>query len=504
LLRHNSLFNSTADGLAEITKRVEEANEQLKAAYEADLKIYEDAVKAFEAFESAANDAGDAMNGFLSKMGVLPTFETAMGKFESEVVGNLENIEQQLKSAFDNGYLLNESYRNLQSYARSEFSELQKIAKQRDDLLNRRNLADALLKDVKNATLAAGNITNLLKNTQTETQKIDMAQVIQKTVQAGKNLKDFRVTIISDFVEPIEEAASKSQLLVSGFQAVVDRTRLFVDNLKALRQLGLDPLLFNQLVEAGVEAGGETAQALIDGGADTVNEVNSLFGELDALGQELGEQTAQVMYGEGQEFVNGIIAGLDSMLEDLEATAVLLADTFVAAFSRVLEEGIARAIAAAQAAMPSAPAEPVYRQVEEEIAKATEELEKVAEVVEKVAEKVKKATGGDTGGGAGGDTGDTKDTKVVAQSIKDFAALQSLSKNQMSALTADKKAAGTMFKTETVPFFGVRSGQSTTTINLAVSGISAKDGARAGQVIVKELNKYANASGTYNLPSGAR
>jgi hypothetical protein len=498
------LFNSTADGLAEITKRVEDANEKLKEAYEADLKIYEDAVKAFEAFEAAANDAGDAMNGFLSKMGVLPTFETAMGKFESEVVGNLENIEQQLKSAFDNGYLLNESYRNLQSYARSEFSELQKIAKQRDDLLNRRNLADALLKDVKNATLAAGNITNLLKNTQTETQKIDMAQVIQKTVQAGKNLKDFRVTIISDFVEPIEEAASKSQLLVSGFQAVVDRTRLFVDNLKALRQLGLDPLLFNQLVEAGVEAGGETAQALIDGGADTVNEVNSLFGELDALGQELGEQTAQVMYGEGQEFVNGIIAGLDSMLEDLEATAVLLADTFVAAFSRVLEEGIARAIAAAQAAMPSAPAEPVYRQVEEEIAKATEELEKVAEVVEKVAEKVKKATGGDTGGGAGGDTGDTKDTKVVAQSIKDFAALQSLSKNQMSALTADKKAAGTMFKTETVPFFGVRSGQSTTTINLAVSGISAKDGARAGQVIVKELNKYANASGTYNLPSGAR
>ena len=74
----------------------------------------------------------------------------------------------------------------------------------------------------------------------------------------------------------------------------------------------------------------------------------------------------------------------------------------------------------------------------------------------------------------------------------------------MSALTADKKAAGSMFKTQTVPFFGSRSGQSTTTINLSVSGISAKDGARAGQVIVQNLNKYANASGTYNLPSSAR
>ena len=43
-----------------------------------------------------------------------------------------------------------------------------------------------------------------------------------------------------------------------------------------------------------------------------------------------------------------------------------------------------------------------------------------------------------------------------------------------------------------------------TTINLTLSGISAKDGARAGQLVVKELNKYANASGGFNLPSSAR
>jgi hypothetical protein len=221
-----------------------------------------------------------------------------------------------------------------------------------------------------------------------------MTKVIQETVQAGKNLKDFRVTIISDFVEPIEAAANKSDLLVSGFKAVVERTRVFVDNLKALRELGLDPLLFNQLVEAGVEAGGETAQALIDGGAATVTEVNSLFGELDALGQVLGEQTAQVMYGEGQEFVNGIIAGLDSQLEALELTAITLADTFVAAFSATLAAGIAAAIAAAKAAMAAAPTAPNYGSVAEAVQEATTALEEIAEVVDKKVKKVTQSTGG--------------------------------------------------------------------------------------------------------------
>lgn len=501
------LFNKTATGLEEITKKVEEANAILKTEYEEQVRIYDLLVTKFEDFEKAANLAGESMLDFVSTIGALSTFETAMGRFESEVVGNLENIEEQLDAAFDNGQLLNESYKNLQRYARSEFSELQKIAKQRDDLLNRRSLAESLLNDVKGATVAAGNITGILQNTQTEVQKIDMAKVIQKTVQAGKNLKDFRVTIISDFVEPIEAAANKSQLLVSGFQAVVDRTRVFVDNLKALRQLGLDPLLFNQLVEAGVEAGGETAQALIDGGANTITEVNSLFGELDALGQELGEQTSQVMYGEGQEFVNGIIAGLDSQLEALELTAVTLADTFVSAFSATLAAGIAAAIAAAKAAMAQAPTAPNYGTVAEAVKDAGEALKEIAEVVDKKVTAVKKSTGGSTGGSSGSGSGGGEppnQTKTGARSIKDFAALQSLSQNQFNLRQAEKKSTSSMFKTEKVPFFGAKSGQSGTTINLTVQANNRAAGAAAGKAAVEELNKFKISSGGFFLTNLTR
>jgi hypothetical protein len=143
--------------------------------------------------------------------------------------------------------------------------------------------------------------------------------------------------------------------LFLGYRAVVERTREFVENLKALRALGLDPMLFNQLVEAGVEAGGETAKALVEGGSDTVNEINSLFKELDTLGAELGENTAQVMYGQGENFVNGIVEGLTAQAGELEISAKSIAEAFTTTFEEVLISGINAAIDAAEAAMARMP-----------------------------------------------------------------------------------------------------------------------------------------------------
>ena len=507
-----TLFNGTAAGIKEVIADVEAANKVLQDAYDLLKEAYDEAVDKFNDFEASSKAAEAAFKEFLASSETLSTFEAQMGRFESAVTADLANIESRLKDTFDNGFLLEDSYNNLRDYARDEYRALQQIAKQRDELLDRRNLADALLKDVKNATLAAGNITNILKNTQAETEKIDMVKVIQKTVQAGKNLKDFRVTIISDFVEPIQEAANKSDLLVSGFQAVVDRTRLFVDNLKALRELGLDPLLFNQLVQAGVEAGGETAQALIDGGSKTVNEVNSLFGELDALGQELGEETAQVMYGEGQEFVNGIIAGLDSMLEDLETTAIVLADTFVNAFTKVLEEGIARAIAAAKAAIPDIPALPVLEDIPAAVAGAVEDAAAAATVIaEEVEAIVTESLNPNTGGGSsvtsigGGENFFDSGLRIKPKNIKDFAAFQSLSQKQANLLQADKKMSGLQFQKGNVPFFGSSSGQGAgTTINLTVKASSQVGGAAAGRAAVKELSKFSNSSGQLFLTNLTR
>jgi hypothetical protein len=309
----------------------------------------------FRKFKEDALAARDALIEFTREIEILPSVAETLGQFERDAVENLASIEEKLAEAFDNGQLLDGSYQNLLQYARDEFQVLRQIERQRDDIIGRRNAAEALINSVQSSILSGGRLVGILGKVQTEAEGVDVVEFATRTVSAGTSLKEFRTALLYNFVEPIEKAKSRADELVSGYRAVVERTREFVENLKALRALGLDPMLFNQLVEAGVEAGGETARALVEGGSDTVNEVNSLFSELDALGQELGENTAQVMYGQGENFVNGIVEGLTAQAGELEISAKSIAEAFTTTFEQVLIDGINAAIDAAEAAMARMP-----------------------------------------------------------------------------------------------------------------------------------------------------
>ena len=309
----------------------------------------------FRQFRDDALAARDALVEFTREIEILPSIAETLGEFERSAVDNLASIEEKLKEAFDNGQLLDGSYRNLLAYARDEFQVLRQIERQRDDIMGRRNAAEALINSVQSSIQSGARLVGILDTVNTSAEGVDIVEFATRTVSAGTSLQEFRTALLYNFVEPIEKATSRADELVSGYRAVVDRTREFVENLKALRALGLDPMLFNQLVEAGVEAGGETARALVEGGSDTVTEVNSLFSELDALGQELGENTAQVMYGQGENFVNGIVEGLEAQAGELEISAKSIAEAFTTAFEEVLTQGINQAIDAAEAALARMP-----------------------------------------------------------------------------------------------------------------------------------------------------
>ena len=340
---------------AESIAEVQAMFAQTPAGFDEAMQEFEEQKRKFEEFKKAALEAKDSLVDFVRSFEILPTIERELGRFEQAAVTQLENIEERLDDAFDNGYLLEESYRNLQQYARQEFQVLAQIERQRDDLLRRRDAAERLINSVNDAVLSSGRLVNVLRNVQTETQNVDMVKVVKDTIEEASGLREFEVILTSAVIEPIEEVQSKSQQLVSGYQNIVDRTRQFVANMKALRQLGLDPQLFNELVEAGVDAGGATAEALIEGGSETVREVNSLFDELNSLGEELGEETAQVMYGQGEMFVDGIVRGLEDQASQLEEQAIALAGAFTESFEALLISGIEIAIAKAQVALGRMP-----------------------------------------------------------------------------------------------------------------------------------------------------
>jgi len=309
----------------------------------------------FRQFRDDALAARDALIEFTREIDILPSIAETLGEFERSAVDNLASIEEKLKDAFDNGQLLDGSYQNLLAYARDEFQVLRQIERQRDDIIGRRNAAEALINSVQSSIQSGARLVGILGKVNTEAKGVDVVEFANRTVSAGTSLKEFRTALLYNFVEPIAQATSRADELVAGYRAVVERTREFVENLKTLRALGLDPMLFNQLVEAGVEAGGATAQALVEGGSDTVTEINSLFKELDELGIELGENTAQVMYGQGENFVDGIVAGLEAQAGELEISAKSIAEAFTTTFEQVLIDGINAAIDAVEAAMARMP-----------------------------------------------------------------------------------------------------------------------------------------------------
>jgi hypothetical protein len=479
-------FNQTVAGLEEVKKAQEEAAKAAEEAAKVAREAYEAAQKEFEAFAQKAREAEKALLDLVGAFDVLATIEPQMGRFERAVVDQLASIEDALKSAFDNGAITREAYESLLSYSRAELAVLQQIQRQRDDLARRRDLAQALINDTQAAVRASGNIANLLSNAADAAERVDMTKVIQDTVRAGARLKEFRTTIITNFVQPIGEVKSKTRELLNAYKDVVNITRTFVDNMKRLRAMGLDETLFAQLVEAGADAGGATAQALVDGGQDAVNELNGLFGELDQLGTELGEQTAQVMYGEGEEFVNGIIDGLNSQLENLENTARSLAEAFVNTFSAILSAGIAAAIAAAQRAM---------------------EMQAPISIPPTTFTPIDMAPSTQTGGGGGGAAGGAGAARSSAPAATPATPLpntgsqraedlrfEALRPNLSAVKESSSQRAEDLRFTQQKP---------TTVINVNVKTDPTKSAAQTGTTVAKAINKAVGTGGGLKTGFGA-
>jgi hypothetical protein len=261
----------------------------------------------------------------------------AMGQFESQVTSAFDNITASAQQAFDNKLITQTALTQLSDYATKEQIVLQGIARQRDELANKISLAQALYSSTKDAVVSFGNITSLLKS-QTQTVQQTTTEIING---------------ISTTITKTVEIASQNDL-VAEYKKIIDKTKAFATNLKALKAAGLDNNLFQQIVSAGVDAGGATAEAIIAGGGSTITELNSLFSDLQTTGSQIAETTTVMMYNNGQDVVGGFIEGLKSQDAALKDSAISMANTFANTFTSMLNAAIQTSIQAAQDAVTKA------------------------------------------------------------------------------------------------------------------------------------------------------
>lgn len=479
-------FYATAAGAKELKDAADKAAKELEEYNEKVAKINE---KLAEDLKAIAEKAAEAKTGFkdlLDAFKILPTIEREIGKFEGQVTEYLDSIMQSLKAAFDNKDILEAGYKELQAYARKELEQLAIIGRQRDELAERFDLAEGLIKNYKSAFTAALSLTQLFGQLKDETETRTVTSVSRALMRLGGSMREFEVTISSTYEETIGGIQSKSQGVLEGFRQMAQKAREFADNLRKLRELGLDSQLFNQLVEAGVEAGGETAKALVEGGQGTINELNGLFKEIDTLGGALGQEVAVTLYGTGVDLANGLLEGIRSKQKELEDQAIKMAKSFNDAFRTELNLKIdVAANAAADAARQSAadaiaalgPA-PVVPKVVDEAA-----LNQINSLI----------------------AGANRYIKNVTDPLKATGAGQKL--NIYESLRADILA-GTQ-----VNLSGVRSGLSTAelaaatgkqtvvnnTYNVYTSSDSRVSGAKAGEAVVESLQKFGQLNGNFTV-----
>ena len=305
--------NNNTTGQNKVSAAAKAAAEAIKAA----TKAADDQAKAYmEAAEAAADFmlATRAMvDGFRDLFKVTPQ----LGQFEQAAVDAFSNIFDTIDSALSDGLILSGAASALREYAASERKTLQAIAKQRDVLAGKIDVARAITSGVTGLL----SITNLLETS---------SRSVTETVRSIVGGIDVAVTKTFDVVE--------SGGLVDNFQKLVDKTKAFAKNLVALKKLGLNKQLFAQLVQAGADAGGATAEAIVAGGSDTISALNGLYNELALSAGDIAANATDTLYEVGQQVVsNGFIEGLLSQDSELQRAAQTLADAFASTFTTQLQ-----------------------------------------------------------------------------------------------------------------------------------------------------------------------
>jgi hypothetical protein len=322
----------TTSNIANLTKGLGKLTAaQTKAQKAADeaaakLKAQKEALKAFKT----------ELKGLTTGLEGLTQASTNLGQFEQSVVDTFDGINKKLAEGVANKTIGTKGLSALKKTLASYNALLLKNAQERDAIIKKRGLAQALFDDVKSGLVAGGGLAGLLE-TQTQQVTTTVTKIVDGFSVATKRTVD-------------EVVGGKG--VISRLKDVVAKTKAFATQLTDLKKAGLSPDLFKQIVEAGPDVGGQLATEILAGGADSVTALNQVFAELETVSSTVAEQTAVVMYNNGVEVAGGLVNGLLSQEQALIDAAKTLADAFNAAYQANI---IALAVPEAPKVTPKTP-----------------------------------------------------------------------------------------------------------------------------------------------------
>jgi methyl-accepting chemotaxis protein len=117
--------------------------------------------------------------------------------------------------------------------------------------------------------------------------------------QTFAQIKD---SILSSFSLP--SLGNSIDSITKNIGKLLQRTRTFASNISKLAELGLNPQLLNQIIQAGPLAGGQLAAALAAGGGGAISDINASYSEFGELASGIAGTGTGALFGTQQTVNN--------------------------------------------------------------------------------------------------------------------------------------------------------------------------------------------------------
>jgi phage-related minor tail protein len=228
-----------------------------------------------------------------------------------------KQINARLDAAFDGKKLRNKTA-EVQKALKKRSDKLREHGRSWDELAAKITGAQETLDKVasyagpiKDAVVAMGNLVGLGSREVTTGAGTDAEKTVTQITAS---------TILDDLRAQAAEAAE--------FQSIM----------AGLRSSGLNQTTLDQLYQAGPEAALATAQALSQGGAAAIGEVNSLATQLSSTAVTVADQAAESMHGIGWTAAQNLVSGFIADQATLETQAANLVSQLVEAVKKATKD----------------------------------------------------------------------------------------------------------------------------------------------------------------------
>ena len=281
----NALLDTYSKQTIGIGRQVDNIEERLE-----DLYALRDR---FSQFAQAATDV-------LAGIGPLKAYQEELGQFSQSVQDQFAEIEAIIAEGVDSDLLSSGQATMLREQARLVEAELSVIAKQRDGLLDEYN--------------------QLLS-------KLEAAQEFRKATEET----------VTGFAN-ISDLGTSSKRIVYNLQQILERTQNFSSKMLMLSQMGLNKRAYEQILNSGYDAGTATANALISGGQEAIDEVNNLYSAIEGEATKLADDATVYMFDGGEDMIQAFMDGIVEQDQELFDQSAELSLGFVDEFQSVIDQ----------------------------------------------------------------------------------------------------------------------------------------------------------------------